>query len=404
VTLDYAEIAGMPVALLARRERETVGIALHVRAGWRFEGAGERGSAHFLEHLVLRGSRRFPGRRAVTALEHSPRGFFAGTNREYGLFETHVPAQLGVRGVRALLDAVFHPRLDGSDIAVERSVVLDELQWRSRDTARALLDSLFSDLAGIPLIAAAEAASIRTLDADALRRYHAAWFQPRRAGLAVTGALDSSEILDAIATILGEHDGTLAQVVVAPSAELPRPLIVEVTGHERTWLLIAHVANGVDWRAHVVGRAIVQEANATGRGSVTRALRDSTLHLYSWECAYYALGDLALLAVFVEAPPELAEQAARAAGTGLDAALAIQERRLWAVAQEQHALAFDSNERAARFLAERVVAEPRLGVSGLAPERTGIGAGLAQLRCGARVVVAHTSSGDLAGLRQSVAV
>lgn len=395
------KIQGLPVLFAPQSDRGAVGIALHVRAGSRFESPAERGAAHFLEHLVLLGSRRYPGDRAVAVLERDPRAFFAGTNREFCLFEASVPARRAAAAVRALLDSVFSPRLRDVHVESERAVVLDELNWRANDAPRALLATLFATIAGGSAAAGAqpEKEIVAGLGADLLRAYHRRCFLPERSVLAVAGGFVPRAIEEAIiGTVPGGRAGPTSVPETADA--VPPPWVFSPRDHERTWLLVAHLSTRLDWRGHVAGRAVAQQANATGRGTVARVLRDSSLHLYSWECSYHALGPLGLMAVFIEAPEDKAIRAACAAGEALDAALRTSARTLNAIAHDQHVLAFDQMGQAARFLAERALASSREPIAWEpVPGTDVIRHGVAQLLAGTRTRVVHARSRDLERLR-----
>jgi predicted Zn-dependent peptidase len=378
------ELGGMQVVLVPRVDRATTGLALHVRAGSLFEDRTTRGAAHFLEHLVLRGSRRFPGRTAIAALERSPRSFFAATGREWCMFESHLAAPLGMRGLDALVDAAFAPLLAARDIDQERTVVLDEIRWRaSTDPARRLLDALAAEI--WPTASAStvvgDAAALGSLGREDLVRYHSAFFRPERSVLAVVGAFDAVAAEDLVRSAVAHREARADAHRDLPR-RAPSPRIHLDDGAPAGWSLVAHVASDLDWRAHAVGRVLAQQANGTGVGTLSAALRDSDLGLYAWECSYHAMGQVGVLAAYLQATPDRTSRAEVVALGALERTLADargQGRRAWDAAVEMHALAMDENGSAARTLAENAGGgDGRTGASRAAPPsledvREGIG-------------------------------
>jgi hypothetical protein len=151
----------------------------------------------------------------------------------------------------------------------------------------------------------------------------------------------------------------------------------------------------VDWRGHSVGRALAQHANCTGVGTLSRELRDSKLGLYSWECSYHAIGQVGVLATYIEVPTDHREAAADAAVTALCRTVSTARSDSAGPAQlssDVHAVAIDGNGSAARVLAENSADGDRRSHPFLADplSRPEIDEGLRQLRAGRIVVVGRS--------------
>src|SRR5882762_9696948 len=61
---EYRLANGLKVLLIPDRSIDTVTVNVTYLVGSRQEGYGETGMAHLLEHLMFRGTRRFPGIKA----------------------------------------------------------------------------------------------------------------------------------------------------------------------------------------------------------------------------------------------------------------------------------------------------------------------------------------------------
>ena len=92
-----------------------------------WERDGEEGIAHFLEHMVFKGSERLkPGDfdRQIEALGGSSN---AATGFDDVHFHVLVPPRESKAALDLLLDLVLHPSLDEDSFAMEREVVLEEI-------------------------------------------------------------------------------------------------------------------------------------------------------------------------------------------------------------------------------------------------------------------------------------
>ena len=118
---------GAQLVSLALPEAPLVCVDFWCRAGSVFEGSAEGGLAHFLEHMVFRGSERLaPGEfdRRIEAL--------GGTsNAATGFDDVHyhvlIRPEAAPEALDLLLELVISPELEAQAFSMERQVVLEEL-------------------------------------------------------------------------------------------------------------------------------------------------------------------------------------------------------------------------------------------------------------------------------------
>src|SRR6187399_1425222 len=101
-------------------------ICLYVRAGSRYERAETNGLSHFLEHMLFRGSGRYPSSFLLNlAIEQLGGTLYAETGRDYSLYQISLhPKQVG-RGMEILGDLFSAPAF--RDIDLERKIVVEEI-------------------------------------------------------------------------------------------------------------------------------------------------------------------------------------------------------------------------------------------------------------------------------------
>lgn len=109
-----------------------VTIAIAVKAGSRYEPPNKPGLAHFLEHMLFRGTRRFPSSQTLSHHLERVGGLSKGqTNRESVVYWVTVPhQQLGV-AFTYLSELLNYPLLPKQDIPKERSIIREEIRTQS---------------------------------------------------------------------------------------------------------------------------------------------------------------------------------------------------------------------------------------------------------------------------------
>jgi hypothetical protein len=97
------------------------------RAGSAAETPAESGLAHFLEHMVFKGSERLAAGDFDLRIEALGGSSNAATGFDDVHYHVLVPPSAAAEAVDLLLDLVLAPRLDPEDFDLERQVVLEEL-------------------------------------------------------------------------------------------------------------------------------------------------------------------------------------------------------------------------------------------------------------------------------------
>ncbi len=177
-----------------------VSIRIRIDAGSLHEEDDQRGWAHFVEHMLFRGTERFPDRRAREIWQELGANFGSDSNATttptqtvYQLDLPHAdPASLD-RSLDVLAEMMARARFEEAAVAAERPVVLAEKGRRPELTAR------FVDLS-LPLFYAGLRYRDRdTIGTDAtlngatpagLRSFYRRWYRPDRATLVMVGDAD----------------------------------------------------------------------------------------------------------------------------------------------------------------------------------------------------------------------
>jgi len=184
--------------------------------GSRDEDLRSAGAAHFLEHLLFKGTGRRSALEISASLDAVGGEMNAFTSKEYTCFYAKTLGRDLQLAVDVLLDITTDPAMRDRDIDSERQVVLEEIGMHDDDPADRSHERLFHDLLGRaplarPILGTRE--SIGTIDEPILRSFFNAHYEPQNLVLAVAGDVDHRALVEMVehaVAPLGWPDGTTA--------------------------------------------------------------------------------------------------------------------------------------------------------------------------------------------------
>ncbi len=180
---------------------ELAAVDVWIRAGSAMESVEERGAAHFLEHMLFKGTPTRPAGAIDFAVETCGGILNAGTTRDGAhIFATVDPAYVSPV-LSVIADAVRNPLLDSSEFELERAVILDEFA-RDLDRSSRLLQDAACGAAysnhpyARPVLGTAE--DIRHISRDTVRAFHDRYYRPQRAVVVVVSPAHPTSTLEAM--------------------------------------------------------------------------------------------------------------------------------------------------------------------------------------------------------------
>jgi predicted Zn-dependent peptidase len=177
----------------------TVGIWL--RRGSRHEQPSESGIAHFIEHMVFKGTNRRSQVQIAQELDAIGGQSDAFTTKEYASFHAKVLDEHLPRVMDLLADIVLNPSFDGEELERERKVIFEEIAM-AEDTHDDLAHELFIESfwpdhpLGRPILGTRETVGRFTRD-DLLRFFHAA-YTPDNLIVAAAGNLEHDDVVELV--------------------------------------------------------------------------------------------------------------------------------------------------------------------------------------------------------------
>jgi predicted Zn-dependent peptidase len=187
---------GLRVITIHRPGTRTVAARLYVRGGSRCDGS-HPGRAHFLEHMLFKGTATRSPREVFAAIEAHGGEINGTTTREYASFRTVTLARDLALALELLADVVIRPTLAEDAFLDEKLVVLQEI-LRAQDRP-GVLNDLFvqalwqtNPLRG-PVLGTLE--GLRDLELEALRVFYHERYVSGNALLVICGDVEADAAL-----------------------------------------------------------------------------------------------------------------------------------------------------------------------------------------------------------------
>jgi len=214
---------GLQVIVLPNHRVPAVTQMVWYKTGAADDPRGKSGIAHFLEHLMFKGTRVNPGAAFSALIAQNGGRDNAFTTEDYTVFHETVAKDRLDLAMRLEADRMTGLVLDDAAVLPERDVILEERRMRIDNDPSALLREQL--IAGLYLNASYHNPTIgwehemRGLGtADALAFYRD-WYAPNNATLIVAGDVETAEV-----RVLAErHFGPLAARSVPPRLRLEEP-------------------------------------------------------------------------------------------------------------------------------------------------------------------------------------
>jgi zinc protease len=180
---------------------EAVNLSLWVNIGSAVEPDGINGMAHFLEHMIFKGTKRLASGEFERRIEERGAVTNAATSQDY----THYYITTAPKDFAELaplqIDVVFNPSIPDDAFERERFVVLEEIR-RSEDnprrrTFRRAMETAFDELPYRRPVLGPETV-ISQLKPHQMRDFHTSWYQPQSITAVAVGNLPVEELIEIV--------------------------------------------------------------------------------------------------------------------------------------------------------------------------------------------------------------
>ncbi len=262
---------GVSLVQIELPQAPVVCLDLWCRAGSAWETSAESGLAHFLEHMVFKGSQHLDAGEFDLKVEALGGNSNAATGFDDVHYHVLIPPAAAPQALELLLDLVLQPRLDADDFAMERQVVLEELAQSEDQPEEVAFQELLRQACGdhaygLPILGRREALEAHTT--DAMAAFHRRHYRADRCCLSVAGPLAGLDLerhlrespLAALAP--SDHNSAVPVLQLQPGKQR-----IELARLEAARLLMAWQLPGAADQDSVMGGDLITTLLAEGRRS-----------------------------------------------------------------------------------------------------------------------------------------
>lgn len=293
---------GLAVTTVGLPHLHTAVCALFVKVGARFEAPADNGLSHFVEHMLFRGTDKYPTSLALTtAVEQLGSALHAETGRDHSLFQIALEPDRVAEGVALLGELLGRPRF--SDIELERALILEEInEDYDEDGVEINVDDVARGVAfgANPLAQRiiGPRANVERFTLDDVRRHFASFYGARNLRLCVTGPVSHAAVLGAAQAALAQlPPGAPAEIVAAPqTADGPRVHHVPDSGSQTALAVLFRAVPELD-PAYVALIALLRVLDGGMSTRLHYTLADQKGLAYSIHASIEPLADTALVEV-----------------------------------------------------------------------------------------------------------
>jgi zinc protease len=198
---------GLRVLLQEDHRSPIVSFQMWYRVGSRNETRGTTGVAHFLEHLMFKGTPTYGQGQFARLVEQNGGQDNAFTSQDVTSYYVNIAADKIDLVIDLESDRMHNLKLDAKDIASEREVVIEERRTRTEDDPGGFLGEEVSSIAfrnhpyGAPIIGWME--EIKRITPAEIRAFYKTYYMPNNAILVAVGDFKAPEVLAKIRAKFG---------------------------------------------------------------------------------------------------------------------------------------------------------------------------------------------------------
>ncbi|MBD2446145.1 insulinase family protein [Nostoc sp. FACHB-152] len=262
---------------------EVVNLSLWIRVGSTVESDAINGMAHFLEHMIFKGTERLASGEFERRIEERGAVTNAATSQDYTNYYITTAPQDFAELAPLQIDVVFNPSIPDDAFERERAVVLEEIR-RSEDnphrrTFRRAMEMAFDVLPYRRPVLGPESV-ISGLQPQQMRDFHTSWYQPQSITAVAVGNLPVEQLIETIAEGFTQvHNRQPPAIYSQASTINPEPAFTEIVRREFVDESLQQARIVMVWR--VPGLAQLNQtyaldvlAGILGHGRTSRLVRD----------------------------------------------------------------------------------------------------------------------------------
>jgi len=186
--------------------RNSLAIGFWVGVGGRYELGRLKGAAHFLEHIVFKGSQKYDGEEIKMNIEGIGGALNAFTSEEQTCFYAKIPSKHLNQTFDVLSDMVINPKINAADVRKEKTVIIEEIKMYSdlpQYQVSELLDQLIWPDHPLGRSLAGTKETVGGISNGDLKKFHKSHYTPENIVVSACGDVNHDKIVGLVKRKLG---------------------------------------------------------------------------------------------------------------------------------------------------------------------------------------------------------
>ncbi|XP_065005004.1 probable mitochondrial-processing peptidase subunit beta, mitochondrial isoform X2 [Musa acuminata AAA Group] len=243
---------GLRISTESTLASRTATVGVWIDAGSRFETDETNGTAHFLEHMIFKGTESRTVRQLEEEIENMGGHLNAYTSREQTTYYAKVLDKDVPKALEILADILQNSCFDEKRIERERDVILREMEEVEGQTEEVIFDHLHATAfqytpLGRTILGPAQ--NIKTITKEHLKNYISTHYTAPRMVISAAGAVKHEDIVDQVKKLFTNlsNDPTTASQLVAKEPAIFTGSEVRIIDDDIPLAQFAVAFSGASW-------------------------------------------------------------------------------------------------------------------------------------------------------------
>jgi predicted Zn-dependent peptidase len=291
---------GLRAAVAEMPFMESVTLGIWAGIGSRHESDAESGIAHFVEHMVFKGTKNRTARQLTTEVEAAGGSIEAYTMADQTCYYIKGPAETFPRFLDVLADLYQNAVFPEEDVDREREVIHEEIVMY-REQPNHHIEDLLGMAAwpdsplGRPITGSED--SITAIDGDDMRNFVAQNYTGSRSVAAVAGRITASEVLPMLESMLGSLPAGVPVKTPVQTSSAPR-VLYDQRDSEQVHLALGFPCWGRFDRRHDALRLLHVLLGGSMSSRLWQKLREDRGLCYEVQADVLTLDDIGLFQIY----------------------------------------------------------------------------------------------------------
>ncbi len=210
---------------------QSFSLGVWAEVGSRHERPREHGAAHFLEHIVFRGTPTRSAKRIATELESLGAYLNAFTTKDHICLYVRALTRHFEKSLAVLADVAQNPLFAPRDLEKERAVILEEMRSLEDEPEEEVADLLDLSLFGAHPLAhpiSGTPESVSAITREDLQAFHKRFFHPKNLVVAIAGNIDHNTACILAESLFARRTERFRKRSIIPPTIMP-PQYQEIT-------------------------------------------------------------------------------------------------------------------------------------------------------------------------------